>query len=255
MNHVVLRTAKHHNSGSSAMRVWTVIILDCVVAVAGMPRLLIAQRRAAPPAAVGHQKRPASPGFRCPDPDAAKACASYVELRKAGDDGVKLSVARGGIAYVCFRHPDDAFFVLWVPGPIFRKRHFDTVLKKIVPDDDATDEVNGSMRGFVNGVDDYSATPIHNIRGDWTPLLDSIGFKANLVNRKPMAENDDSGVFIDSAQVDAGVKYKSRADKDIEYRLIIQRSTGRFVERYMESPSQVPFATMNGRCSVMQETS
>src|SRR5947209_6628876 len=70
--------------------------------------------------AKGVQKKSSHPpiGFVCPDPQAARACKSFAELRQAGDDGVRASVARDGIAYACFRQPDDSFFVLDLDGPV-----------------------------------------------------------------------------------------------------------------------------------------
>jgi hypothetical protein len=190
----------------------------------------------------------AAPTFTCPDPLAAKACASYLELVTAGDDGVKTSAMREGIAYVCFRQPVDAFFVLNVDAPMFDNTHYNAVLKKMVPDVGAESGAYGWMHAYANGVGDDAAAPLHWFRGLWTPILGGAGFKADLSNGRTGDENE-SALYIDSSQIDASVRFKNRFEKDIDYRLVIQRSTGRFVERYLETPSKVPFSEVTGRCS------
>src|SRR5437899_12774621 len=91
-------------------------------------------------AQVGPKKPvPAAPGFVCPDPGATKACKSYTELRQAGDDGVRASVVNNGIAFACFRQPEDEFFVITLTGPSFVKPHVEPKSKKIGPEDDANE--------------------------------------------------------------------------------------------------------------------
>jgi len=156
---------------------------------------------------------------------------------------------------VCFRQPEDAFFVLYVEGPLFDKVHYNAALKKMVPDVGATSDAYGWMTAFVNGISDASAAPLHWFSGQWTPLLGVPGFKARLGDTQTATDDNDSSIiYIDSSQVDARVKYKNRVDKNVEYRLLIQRSIGRFVERYAEPPSQVPFLEQNGRCAVIPDT-
>jgi hypothetical protein len=62
-------------------------------------------------------KKSAPSNFVCPDPEAAKSCKSFQELREAGDG---IPVLDNGIVYVCFRQPEDAFFIVALTGPDFK---------------------------------------------------------------------------------------------------------------------------------------
>jgi hypothetical protein len=48
-------------------------------------------------------------------------------------------------------------------------------------------------------------------------------------------------VLITTGQITAVTRHKNRFDKTIDYELTIQRSTGRFAERYTEENAQTPF--------------
>jgi hypothetical protein len=48
-------------------------------------------------------------------------------------------------------------------------------------------------------------------------------------------------VSIDNTQFIATMRYKNASDKDVDYTLMIQRSTGRFSETYTEEPATFPF--------------
>jgi hypothetical protein len=188
----------------------------------------------------------AGPTFVCPDKPSEKACQSFLELWRAGDQGVRVSASDGGLAYVCFRQPDDEFFVFRMSGPWFQK-HFDAATKKLVPNDSAVSKGRGFIFGFKDGVEDGSITPISDFEGDWEYMYDAM-FTAKYVNRNELAPNASSGVWINPEQVSATWRFKNRVDKNVDYQLVIRRSTGRYTESYLEESSNVPFER-NGRCS------
>jgi hypothetical protein len=200
-------------------------------------------------------KKPTSPAFVCPDLAAAKSCKSFIELHKAGDEGVRSSVSNGGVAYVCFRQPEDEFFVLVLDGPAFFKKHLDLDTKKLVPDDDATASGRGAVRGFVNGIQDYAAVPINSFSGEWTALFGEMSFAARRINLNNIVDAEFAGIYVDEQQVNASFRYKNRFEKAIDYRLAIQRSTGRFSEKYTDESAKVPFSERTGRCSRIPMTS
>src|SRR5262245_47399785 len=123
---------------------------------------LVAQQRGATPAPASSSSKPTTPSFACPDRLAETACRSFSELLKAGDDAFYTGAY--DVVYACFRPKEDSFFLFKLVGPDFRKTHYDTLLKKTVPDDDATSPGLGSIRGFVNGIEDTSSTPIGYVR-------------------------------------------------------------------------------------------
>ena len=232
----------------------TVAPLFALLLVMSAPLLPAAQTKTTPPRQQAVQKSPATPGFTCPDPLSAKACNSFLELRQAGDEGVKASVSSDGIAYACFRQPEDEFFVLVLEGPVFAKAHFDPNQKKVVPDDDATDFRVGFLSAFVNGIEEPASIPIHRFSGEWNNQFFGLTFAAQSINGEKVSDTDSFGVSIVPSQVDAAFRYKNRLDTNIDYRLVIQRSTGRFSEKYKEESSKLPFSEKFGRCSRMPPT-
>jgi hypothetical protein len=163
-------------------------------------------------------------------------------------------VGVGGIAFVCFRSPADEFFTLIVPAPFYVKRHFDPATKQFAPDEGATDDqARGFLTAFANGIQDPSAIPINFVHGTWTHLLGSDMFAAKLVDGSAV-DNDSFGFWIDSSQVSAFTRYQNRVEKDVSYRFVIQRSTGRFSEVYRRVGEKVPFSERNGRCSIITPT-
>jgi hypothetical protein len=219
------------------------------------------------PQCLGQQPRPAATGqptaskthggqkkggdnseFVCPDPLAAEACKSFTELYSAGDEGVK-PLYENSVEYACFRPNTDAFFIVELTYPIFFKTHLDPSSHKMVPDDDATAYGSGRINAFSKGIQDTSILPIFYFRGKWTYPPAPI-FTAVAINTlSELADTDHSGVTVESSQIAASFRYKNRTDKDIDYSLVIQRSTGRFSEAFIEQPAKSPFWEINGRCS------
>jgi hypothetical protein len=200
------------------------------------------------PAGAAPSNKPNTATLPCPDKVFEKACKSFQELKAAGDDGVKPTSGPGGLALVCFRQPADEFFIVDVDGPHFwSKTAFDKAKKALVPDDEATSRAFGWMRGFVNGVEDGSQMPVRSIDGEWQSPNYSLFFAATKINRA--AVDDNTTLFLDSSQFSVSVRYPNRMDKKVDYRLVIQRSTGRFAESYTMESEKIPFSEAQGRCS------
>jgi hypothetical protein len=202
------------------------------------------------------QKPPTSPpkgattfNFRCPDSLAEKACKSFEELWRAGDEGLRPPSVRDSVAYVCFRQPRDAFFVVFIYGPVFTQKHYDPYLKKLIPDDDASSIEPGYIRAFVDGIEDEQAGPVHRFSGEWTYLVGDLLFSAKRMDSKDVSDSDTVGFSIDPQQVSAAVQYTNQLGKPVNYKMVIQRSTGRFSEKYTEESEKVPFSETTGRCS------
>jgi len=135
------------------------LVTACVAATGGSP--LPSQRAGTPTA-----NKSAEPTFVCPDKNSEKACQSFLELWRAGDPGVHpRNGSSGDIAYVCFRHPEDQFFVFSMRGPILSKQQLDAAAKTHFVDDTEGSFAFGFISGFKNGVGDTSITPIQMMRG------------------------------------------------------------------------------------------
>jgi hypothetical protein len=224
-----------------------VTLFLCPVSVFGLLAAGVAAGQSTKPMAPNAQKssKPGHPAFTCPDPLAAEACKSFEELYKAGDKGLTLA-SRWETGYVCFRQNEDQFFVLTLNKPLF-PLHWDKETKSPIPDDDATAYGFGSVNAYSNGVNDFSIMPIFEFAGRWTPAGPTLS--ATRINGEDNPDPTHNGISVDPEQINATWRFKNRFDKDVDYHLVIQRSTGRFTETYTEPPSHVAFAEQHGRCS------
>jgi hypothetical protein len=191
------------------------------------------------------------PAFMCPDVHATKACASFLELRKAKDPAVLLERAEA-VGMVCFRQNDDNFFVLFI------KRGYidDSATKR-----DAAGNVMirewgnayGRLTAFKEGVEDADNTvPVNFFKGLWYSFRTVP--EAQYWNNNPDNDaryiakaEDNDGVFVHvDSTIDISKTYKNVRDEDVDYHLSIQRSTGRFVESH--TFKNQPAASTTGRC-------
>ena len=193
--------------------------------------------------------------FTCPDPEAKEACKSYEELSRAKDKGLPDN------GYICFRKNIDELFVVYFSLPSFEK-HWDARLKQMVPDKDAKDSGFGFASSCKDGVSDPSITPNVNFLGTWHPSFpittsyftgEQIGPDMNVekIDESDIAQ----GIVINDDQFKLGVKYTNQMNKSIVYMLTIQRSTGRFSEKYKEESNDVAFLEHSGRCVFISEAS
>jgi hypothetical protein len=88
--------------------------------------------------------------------------------------------------------------------------------------------------------------PIWSFAGQWQ-FPDDPYFVATRVNQTDVAGSGGM-VSVQSSQFEASVRYKNQLDKDIDYHLLIQRSTGRFSESYTNGGEKMPFSENQGRC-------
>jgi hypothetical protein len=200
----------------------------------------------------GTARKPQTP---CPEAAFQKACTSYAELVKAGDVGVRLSDTRD-VNLVCYRRDRDSFFVFSLSVPSRRAsdrlswdkwREVEGV--KQTPDSGAKADGYGSVVEFTDGINDESRTmPMQQFEGKWV-LPWSPVFRAQTINSEEVS--DKAQLRVDDLQVLADMRYKNRRNKkNVEYELVIQRSTGRFAERYTEDRERDPFSEQTGRCVV-----
>lgn len=89
--------------------------------------------------------------FICPDKAYQKACDSYEELVRAGDQTLMTVARKGGLALVCFRQPEDDFFVIDLNAP------------------GEGGAATGAFSGFVNGLSQSTNTP-ELAPIPWTPF-------------------------------------------------------------------------------------
>jgi hypothetical protein len=198
----------------------------------------------APPKKTAPKVRPAVPSFVCPDADAQQACKSYEELLKANDSGILNQ------DYVCFQKNQDKFFVVRFSKPHFSKK-WDPDLKQMIVDSEAKSTGIGDVKSYKEGVQNLTMMPSLIFSGTWVPYPDpeSGTFRADSVNFKKKQDDDPVVVFIDESQfaID-GYKYQNTSGKTIIYNLTIQRSTGRFTEKFQDEPNNIPFSESSGHC-------
>jgi len=199
----------------------------------------------APPKKSAPKKPTEHATFVCPDAEAQQACKSYQELLKAKDTGLPTSDA-----YVCFRKKTDEFFVVHISQPYF-PQHWDKESKQMVADESPRPGF-GYVQTYKDGVLDSNTMPTLSFSGQWQrfPFSESSVFNADTIYLTKLDKNDPNvGVFIDETQDNIGYKYKNTFDKTMQYTLTIQRSTGRFAERFLEEAEKVPLLDRTGYCA------
>jgi hypothetical protein len=228
-------------------------IVFCAFTFASLTPFTSAQAKkpaaGAPSPATTPQQKPNSP---CPDAIYQKACDSYAELLKAKDDGVRINVGQGGVALVCFRKDADSFFVFRLGGPLWTKGHFDADKKTYLPDHDAVSWQVGTVVEFVDGISQNRTMHLQVFSGDWS-LPDDPTFVADKINLQA-TDNNLSSLAVDRRQVSGTLRYKNALNKNMDYGLVIQRSTGRFTETYTQEGEQIPTLEQQGRCIVPPQT-
>jgi hypothetical protein len=174
---------------------------------------------------------------------------------KAGDSGVRLVDARD-VNLVCFRRDRDSFFVfnLSTPSRSARERTAwdkwrEVGAGKQAPDSGAKADGYGWVVEYNDGINSESRTmPMQQFEGKWSVPWSPV-FRAQTINNEEV--NDRTLLRVDDLQLQADMRYKSRnSRKSIDYELLVQRSTGRFSERYTEDKQREPFTELTGRCVV-----
>jgi hypothetical protein len=194
------------------------------------------------------------PQISCPEAAFQRGCTSYAELVRAGDAGVRFVDTRD-MNLVCFRRDRDSFFVfnLSTPSRISHDRtswdKWRDAGAKQSPDSGAKADGYGWVTEFTDGITSESRTmPMQQFEGKWSLPWSPI-FHAQTINNEDV--NDRTQLRVDDLQVQADMRYKNRHNKkSIDYELVIQRSTGRFSERFTEDREREPFSELTGRCVV-----
>jgi len=201
------------------------------------------------PAPTPLAKKPHSAQFTCPDERAAESCKCFEELWRARDQSVRTYL--GHTAYACFENGGDRFFIVQVTDPVF-PIHFDSQGGRAAPNAGETSEGLGSTRSFSGGIENTSTMPTSHFGGIWRAFLGDATFEATIINGQEMSADSkfaaDHGISIDPEQITVAWRFKNKLEKDVEYSLTMQRSTGRFSESFTEPPAKVPFLAHAGRC-------
>jgi hypothetical protein len=192
--------------------------------------------------------------FVCPDPEAKKACESYQELKKAKDPSLENDFY--GISFVCFRPAVDQFFLLSFRQPPPPVRHWDKDLEKMAISDTASARGGGDVTTYDKGIVAGSIVPNFRFLGTWTYLeLDKVETFFNSVTT--VKTQDDYGIHhtvrIDESRIDIIASYINPQGKLVDYALAIQRSTGRFSEKFHQEDDKIPFIDRDGRCIVQKK--
>jgi hypothetical protein len=101
------------------------------------------------------------------------------------------------------------------------------------------------MWAFKDGAQTSRESPIRLIQGEWQFGVERT-FTASKVNGKQA--DDHSGVVVTASRLDASMRYESVLGNRVDYRLVVQRATGRFSETYTADTGTAPFAHNQGRC-------
>ena len=238
----------------SLLALVAVLMPSAVFAQAAKP----AKPQQAAPAAKPEKPTPvAKPLIACP-PQSQVACDSFIELWNAGDADVKADWDEFGM--VCFRQGEDNFFVVVVANGYLDP---DTMQRDAGGTVFVREWKNayGRLESFKNGVSNADNTipdSLTTFKGGWIAFgnvpensLPSVKPKDATFIAKP---DDNSGAYVNISATTAELSadYKNVAEKDVQYGLTIQLSTGRFVETH-SLKNAVPTQAV-GRCVPMPKS-
>ena len=163
------------------------------------------------------------------------------------DHDERFTTSRKSPVVLPLPEEEDAFFFVEIGGPAnkWTRTHLDPNTNAQVPDEGATSPARGRMWAFKDGTQTSRETPIREIQGDWQ-VGAARTFRANKINGR--RADTASGVVVSASRVDASLRYESVLGSRVDYRLVIQRATGRFSETYTAAPETVPFTNTQGRC-------
>lgn len=199
----------------------------------------------------------------CPDSEASSACHSFHELLTAGDPDLMDSFADMRHVYICFRPKEDVFMSVMFPDPSDPDPY--SSLASSWRKADADDR---KVWGFVNGtlIQREIAGPevqyYKNGISDENAAIGAIGYWSYLPSKFSTISdatfagegiNRGQNIKISRERFVASVTYKNQDDKQIEHTLILQRSTGRFSERYNALPSGNTILSYSGGCLVVPD--
>jgi hypothetical protein len=220
---------------------WLIVVLGSVAA--GI--VAVGQTKAGKVPRAEKTGKPTNSTFTCPDPLAAEACKYFEDLYAAHDKNVSRSLDATSLEYVCFREGSDQFFTVHLSGPpVFEGIQRDS--QKQQPVRDATALGWGEITTFAHGVEDKSIAPQLHFKGTWVGFH---YFVATEINRQGVSGSVVYSISVDPQQFNVAWRYKSPSAPAVDYRLVIQQSTGRFSETFAKNPSKLPSLVKEGRCS------
>lgn len=170
----------------------------------------------------------------CPDHDSSIACGSLKELIKADDADLMLDLARQDHVFACFRPQEDVFLEIYFSDPN----------DGTWQNDQRTSSTyrlgTADVRFYKSGIA-ADGISIHN-SGRWTR-----GITASSNDAAFRGDN----IRIEGSRFEASQGYKNESKLDIYHTIVLQLSTGRFMEKFEEQPSGETVDEYSGRCFVL----
>jgi hypothetical protein len=195
----------------------------------------------------------------CSATDTQIACDSFQGLIRASDPDLLDLFARLEHAYVCFRPHEDTFFTIWFAEPSEwnwrRPDAEDQKLFKLRPD--ALMQFGDlGVSYYKQGIQDKDAELSGASIWSYLPLIpnvtpSSLARLATSSDAKLERLNGQPTIQLDGTRINVSESYKNKKDEDIEHTLLVQRSTGRFMETYNEKSSGRTILSYPGQCVVV----
>lgn len=172
----------------------------------------------------------------CADHDASIACGSFKELIKADDADLMLDMAQQEHVYACFRPQEDVFLEIYYSDP--NDGPWQNDQRSTAASSYRTGTAN--VRYYKNGIA-AEGISFHD-SGRWTRGLTASDGDA-------VFRGDD--IRIEGSRFEASQMYKNESKLDIHHTIVLQLSTGRFIEKFEEQPSGETVDEYSGRCLVL----
>ena len=163
------------------------------------------------------------------------------------------SFADMGHVYICFRPKEDVFLDVMFPDP-----------SDLDPDWREADAEDLKVWGFVNGpliqreITGPEVQYYKNGISDENAAIGAIGLWSYVPSMFATSSDaifsaaaKERNIKIDRERFVASETYKNKDDEEIEHTVILQRSTGRFSEKYNAVPSGNTILSYSGSCLVV----
>lgn len=182
----------------------------------------------------------------CPDRDANAACSSFRELVKADDSDIMNDLAKRTNVYVCFRPEEDVFMDIYFSDPndgTWERDGHNTLMAFTL---------GGAAALYYKGGIGSQDMSFPQEQGKWE--YSNLTSQTNVSTlRVPFSDavfrSDD--IVIQGSRFQATESYKNDTGTNIEHTLILQLSTGRFLETYTSQLLGKAVESYSGRCLVL----
>lgn len=182
----------------------------------------------------------------CPDRDARTACSSFRELVEANDSGIMNALAEKASVYACFRPGEDVFIDVYFSGPN------DGTWERDSRNSSVASTQGGAAALYYKGGIGSGDMSFPEDPGKWKYLNLTSSMNVATLHvpfSNAIFQSDD--ISIKGSRFQAAKTYKNDVGTNIEHALVVELSTGRFLETYKSQLLGRVVESYSGRCLIL----